>query len=235
MNVNYQISNATFDVTITLTEITNDVYDDICKFIEERIAAKHERDIELPAVKNEEAPKEEPEEKLEETPIDISVTEEIAPEKTQKPTFNRNRQREHFAGLIGDYKTYPKMFKLVEMTSSEYLQKHPEYSELTSNWISRVMRKNQMPECEKTMKCETGTSYGRYVVFSFPELKRTFGVALREARRDNNLSIGEVSELIGYTSGIIKHWEFGDYTPSSEAVEKLKNIFGEAAFANLDD
>lgn len=234
MNVNYQISNATFDVTITLTEITDDVYNDICKFIEERIAAKHERDIELPAVNHEEVPEEESEEKLEVMSFDTSVIKEIVPEKTQKPTFNRNRQREHFAGLIGDYKTYPKMFKLVEMTSSEYLQKHPEYSDLTSNWISRVMRKNQMPEDVKSMKCETGT-YGRYAVFSFPELKRTFGVALREARRDNNLSIGEVSELIGYTSGIIKHWEFGDYTPSSEAIEKLKNIFGEAAFANLDD
>lgn len=226
MVVNYKIANTTFDVTITLTGITDEVYHDISAYIEERLAradASNTLDelvmndpknfkVEPPAAKCKEAEKEE-----------------------KKPAIETKKSKayEDFVAMIYDCKEFPKRYNFVKMTSSEYLAEHPELG-VGTKAIGKLMSSSGLPYEKASRKSPDGI-YGTYRVYSFPVPKRTFGLALKEARFESKLSLGEVSQLIGYPKENIKRWEMDEYTPSSEAVEQLKKLFGNDAFANLDE
>lgn len=57
------------------------------------------------------------------------------------------------------------------------------------------------------------------------------GKKLRMARIGQDLTIGDLAELIGYDAAIINKWEWGLYTISSAAQTKLEDVFGKKLFA----
>lgn len=227
MVVNYKIANTTFDVTITLTGITDEVYRDISAYIEERLARADVSntldELVMNGIKNFKA-----------EPPAVKCKEAEKEEKKPAIETKKSKAYEDFIMMVYDCKKSPKRYNFVEMTSSEYLSAHPELGDVSAKSIGRLMTTNGLV-CGKVSRKSPAGTYGTYNVFYFPVPKRTFGLALREARFESKLSLGEVSQLIGYPKENIKRWEMDEYTPSSEAVEQLKNLFGNDAFANLDE
>lgn len=223
MVVNYTIGKKTFDATIELSGITEEVFNDISTYIGMRLNQATTAVVldKLPVA---DAP----------SPIKTETETKIEKERKVLKQKQENEAYKDFMGMVYEYKESPQRFKLEKMTSAEYLAAHPELSGVSAKAIGQFMISNGMPHEKCSRKSSSGV-FGTYNVYSFPVMKRTFGTALKEARFESKLSLGEISQLIGYPKENIKRWENDEYTPSSEAVGQLKKLFGNDVFANLDE
>lgn len=224
MVVNYTIGKKTFDVTIELSGITEDAFNDISTYIGMRLNQELSIPVDFICESK----------KAIDDPSPVKTETEIEKERKVSKQKQENEAYKDFMRMVYEYKESPKRFKLEKMTSAEYLAAHPELSGVSAKAIGRFMISNGMPHEKCSRKSLSGV-FGTHNVYSFPVMKRTFGTALKEARFESKLSLGEVSQLIGYPKENIKRWEMDEYTPSSEAVEELKKLFGNDAFANLDE
>lgn len=215
MRIEYEQSNVTMDATIKLTGITEEFYRDIVMFISLRSDAYQK----------------EPEAKVE-TPVEVEPEpQKIAPE-AMKNSDSIDAKTDILRALLADFKAHPNKYDTVEMTSSDYLALHPEYDGISAKTIGKIMGAADMGKRRVNRRAPSGT-WGTYWVFSFPVQKVTLGDKLQRARQDNNLTIEEVAELIGYPKDIVRRWETDEYTPSSAGIEKLKQVFGSDVFDGL--
>lgn len=57
-------------------------------------------------------------------------------------------------------------------------------------------------------------------------MNNSFAEKLRELRKEEKITIVELSKRIGYSKSIISYWENGVKEPTLSALEKLTNYFG---------
>ena len=58
----------------------------------------------------------------------------------------------------------------------------------------------------------------------------TFGARLKKLMQEHGLNLQDMQDLIGYDADTIKKWISGIYTVSSEARQKLEEVFGKKCF-----
>lgn len=215
MAVKFNVSETRMNVTIELTDITDDVYRDLVAFISMRTSG-------------------EPEKK----PASAMPANDI-PKVTEKTEKTRRYRGSHpnIAKAIDEYfvkaKNDPKNYESVIMSSHDFIERFPEYSEYTMHGIGRKLSEHCTHAGSIIGKTPNGspTMVNRWHV-PVPK-KNPLAEAIKKGREESGLTMKELAELIEYPADVVKKWESGEYTPSCDGLSAMKLVLGEKWFEDL--
>lgn len=207
-NVEYETSNVTLDVNIKLHDITEEAYRDIVNYISQRTSGENCSGIIEQVAK----PREQ-----------VTVRLEVKkPKKNPVP----DKRLQNLEVLMGQYKMNPEKFELKEMTAEEFLKNNPEYHDISTKSIAKKLQHLGVERIKKPLK--NGNYKGTINYYMIPIVKQMLGTKLYNARKIHMYSLGEVADMIGYSMDVIRSWEKGTATPSTEALKALKRVYGES-------
>ena len=216
MEAKFEKTNETFDVKISLTAVTKDVYNDIMDYIEKRIRRSCEDGTWGGPI----AVEREGTEDTEPAADICEGTEILEPKKQKKPTDERLSR---ITDLFRQYKEHPERFVLKTMSSEEFLKTNPEYEGISIKSLSKKLQHLGIESSKKR-----GVNY-----YQFPIPTKTIAAAIQDARREAGMTREALSLAIGYGIGIVAAWEKGTLTPSREAVGLLKKTLGNDIFKEV--
>ena len=223
MAVKFNVTEAKFNATIELTDITEEVYRDIVTYVSMRTAVEAERKEEAPEAK----------------PAAPMAANDIP--KVTESTEKGHRYRgshPHLAKALDEYfkkaKDDPKHYEEVVMNSHDFANRFPEYSEYPMRGIGRKLSEH----CKSA-----GSVFGKSPNGSPMQIKRWYvpilkkanplGETIKKGREESGLSVKELAELIEYPADVVKKWESGEYTPSCDGLSAMKLVLGEKLFEDL--
>lgn len=238
MRVEYEQSNVRMDVTIKLTGITEDLYRDIVAFI----AVRDQRSNEEHADKADKKRLEEyrnTERQKEQVIVDTkqkAVTDTKQNKKIKKK--DANPKLDKIVELYKDYELHRENYSVIEQTVAEFLDGNAEFEGVSSQGLACRLRSMNIEHRLDKRRSKSGTTEV-LKVYKFPILKDakevdppaadsdiSLGLRIKELRRQNHFTPDELAHAIGYSKECILKWEHDQLTPSSEAIEELKKVFG---------
>lgn len=222
MDVKFNATEAKFNATIELTDITDDVYRDIVAFISMRTSGEPEK---KPASAEQKTA--------------ASVLADTTPKVTEKTEKSRQcaGTNPDFKKALDEYfakaKSDPKNYENIIMSSHDFVERFPEYSEFPMRCIGRKLGEHCTDAGSIVGKTPNGspTMVKRWHV-PVPK-KNPLGEAIKKGREESGLTVKELAELIEYPENVVKKWESGEYTPSCDGLSAMKLVLGEKLFEDL--
>lgn len=182
--------------------------------------------------------------------------EPVIPQKSADPYAKVERYKNHEAviALFKDAEANPSGYTWEWRSSKVWMAECPTLANASLHGVAhtlgsmgtlRLVRKDRkyneeagvyenvyrVPVPVKTEKAEKETAAEENGSIRPEDVAR--GQKLRMARIGQNLTIGDLADLIGYDAAIISKWEWGRYTISSAAQTKLEDVFGKNLFAEV--
>lgn len=211
--------------TVKLTDITEEAYRDILAYIEQRIA--------VPVVE----PKAESEVEKQ-----VEEKKEAVPEvkATDKPGIASDLDALYLA--YANDSNRAKHYILMEMTASQFVEKHPEYKGLSAKgagkYLNAVCQRYAycVPEpVKRTMRVDENNSVrlGAIRVYCIPKRITTTGDVIRTLIRDLGLDIRDFAEKVNYARETIELWARDEMPMSDNAKRDFCRMFGSHLFDNV--
>jgi hypothetical protein len=157
--------------------------------------------------------------------------------KVEKSGRKKKDERiDEILDLYMDYKSQPKNYDLVKMTTHEFIENNPVYEGCSPIAVGKKLTKiahdyaDIIPEPEVTIGKTPGGSPSKLMVYRVPVRKTTYGSLIKKCREQNGLSVRDFSDLTGYDIGLVKSWEDDMKTPSNEAIANIEQICGGHVF-----
>lgn len=217
--------------TITLTNVSDEIFHDICGYIESKVKTPVNAAASVEGVGHEA--------KSVSKPVKQKGKSSI---KLQEYANMQNDPRlKKIDTLFADYIKHPDLYTLEEMTAAEYMSMDSSVSSISrisvAKKISACCRRYSEKIPEGNPKKYAGRNKNgspfRVRTYYIPVPRDFIGSRIKKAREEYGLTTSEVSDLIGYDKSIIEKWECGTYIPSEDALNALRKAFGSDIFDNL--
>ena len=236
MDAKFNVKETRLNVTIELTDITDEIYRDIVTYVSMRTMAEQEK---KPAAIEPKpaAPMTANVKKIEPVATTSSKVVEKKPCSWKNKAYTSKDPDLSLAmdKFFKEIENSPNDYETVLMTMPEFVQRFPEFDKFGRMSIAHHLRMNCKTGERVVLKNEKG-HWGPYTTYYIPVRKKKpnpMGDAIRKAREENRLTVKELAELIEYTPDIVKKWESGEYTPSSDGLAAMKLVLGEHYFEGL--
>lgn len=222
MAVKFNVSETRMNVTIELTDITDEMYRDLVAFISMRTDEKPKTEFTAADSK----------------PV-VPMPANDIPKVAKKVEGSRKYHGRHpdAAKAMDEYfakaESNPKNYEKVIMSSHDFVELFPEYSEYPMRSIGRKLSEHCAYAGSIVGKTPNG-SPAMLKRWHVPVPKKNpLGEAIKKGREESGLSVKELAELIEYPENVVKKWESGEYTPSCDGLSAMKLVLGEKLFEDL--